>query len=106
MKVLQVDWMVCMNIKIPTPDWSALDEETIEEQMQTQEQLKADEGVMIQDLMHQMVASNPAAIRYLKERFIETAIAAPGYDLLTIGMNQGQANMIQWIINKAEQNKK
>jgi len=85
-------------------DWSALDEVTVDEKMQNQEQLKKDEELMVQSLMHAMVMSNPAAMRYLRERFMETAIAAPGYDLLTIGMNQGQANMIKWIFNKAEQN--
>jgi len=87
-------------------DWSALDDVTVDEKMQNQEQLKKDEEDKVQTLMHALVTSNPAAIRYLKERFMETAIAAPGDDMLTIGLKQGQANMIKWILNKAEQQTK
>ena len=90
----------------PAQDWSALDDETIEEQMQTQEELAKHEQEYEQKLMHDLVRSNPAAFKYLENKFINTAIAAPGYDLLTIGMNQGQANMIKWILNKAAQTTK
>jgi len=88
---------------LPAKDWSALDDQPIEEQLQHQEDQRQQDLDHEQKLMYEMVRSNPAAIRHLREKFIETAIAAPGDDMLSIGMKQGQANMIKWIMNKAEQ---
>jgi len=39
-------------------------------------------------------------LKYLKETYVDTSMARPGDDLLTIGLRQGQANVINNIIQE------
>ena len=67
-------------------DWSGLDENSLDEET-TKDQVKAEAVENYeQKLMSGLIKNNPAAMKYLFDRFVDAAIAVPGDDLLQIGL--------------------
>ncbi len=95
--------MECMDNAL---DWNALEDISADEDHQEKiRETEAANDEHLTAIMYHLVNDNKEAFEYLKNRFMDTAMAVPGDDMLTIGLRQGSANMLKWIMNKADENK-
>lgn len=93
------DWMECMP---KLDDWSGLEEEADHEEVefkQKAQQQKQDDYEIT--LIFNLLNNNKEAWKLIKSKFVDTAIAVPGDDMLQIGLRQGAANLVKWLENKA-----